>query len=97
MNKIPDCVEGLLPQASIREGDIVEGETTSPIVGGHPVKFRGLVTSISDDGTIAIVKFAKPYDGCSCYLSRITALVSVLTKASDQNAINLRAALDSDP
>lgn len=77
-------------------GDIVSGRTENPVIGSPPIYFVGLVTSLSCDGRIAVVKLAKPYDGCTSYLSRVTALATDLDKADPARYANLAAVLRAE-
>lgn len=82
-----------MSEKHISTGDLVSGRAANPVILAPPLYFIGLVTSVSADGTIAVVKLAKPHDGCTCYLSRVTALAAELEKVEGERWSNLAATL----
>ena len=79
-------------------GDIAEGSFSSPVIFGPEVRFRGEVRELAASGELLIVKILKPFDECTCYVSRIVARAAECTKSTDE-AMNrrLREALAKEP
>ena len=48
------------------------------------MRFRGEVRELAADGELLIVKILKPFDDCSCYVSRIIARAADCTKSTEE-------------